>query len=129
MLSGDWYHRKGTASVPAHGGTCDTGFNYSRTLKKGTTLARERRQEQSAVYPDRLQLKNNATRGNICPLGGVWIMSLRRMQKVSPEEILIDREKEPPSEKGGVPLSVVQHLLNCCTDNSFITVVQSHILT
>ena len=56
-------------------------------------------------------------------------MSLRRIQKGSPEEILIDREKEPPSVKGGSLLSVVQHLLNCCADNRFITVVQSHILT
>ena len=56
-------------------------------------------------------------------------MSLRRIQKGSPEEILIDREKEPPSMKGGSLLSVVQHLLNCCADNRFITVVQSHILT
>lgn len=56
-------------------------------------------------------------------------MSLRHMQKGSPEEILIDREKEPPSVKGGSLLSVVQHLLNCCADNRFITVVQSHILT
>ncbi len=86
----------------------------------------EWRQEQSAVYPDRLQLKNSATKGKVCPLGGVWIMSLRRMQKGSPEEILIDREKEPPSEKGGIPLHVVQHLLNCCTDHCFVTIIQSH---
>lgn len=45
MLSGDRYHRKGTAPVSAHGGTCDSGFNYSRTLKEGTTLAGERRKE------------------------------------------------------------------------------------
>lgn len=128
MLSGDWYHRKGTASVPAHSGTCDSRFDHSWALKEGTTLAGERRQEQSAVYPDRLQLKNIATKGKVCPLGGVWIMSLRRMQKESPEEMLIDREKEPPSVKGGSLLSVVQHLLNCCADNSFITIVQSHIL-
>lgn len=55
-------------------------------------------------------------------------MSLRRIQKGSPEEILIDREKEPHSVKGGSLLSVVQHLLNYCADNRFITVVQSHIL-
>lgn len=47
-------------------------------------------------------------------------MSLRRIQKGSPEEILIDREKEPPSVKGGSLLSVVQHLLNCCADNRFM---------
>ena len=94
MLSGDRYHRKGTASVPAHGGTCDSGFDHSWVLKKGTTLARERRQEQSAVYPDRLQLKNSATKGKVCPLGGIWIMSLRRMQKGSPEEIRTGRESD-----------------------------------
>lgn len=54
MLSSDWYHRKGTTSVPAHGGTCDSGFDYSRTLKERTTLVGERQQEQSAVYSDRL---------------------------------------------------------------------------
>ena len=40
--------------LSAHGGTCDSGFDYSRTLKERTTLAGERRQEQSAVYSDRL---------------------------------------------------------------------------
>ena len=30
-------------------------------------------------------------------------MSLRRIQKGSLEEIFIDREKEPPSEKDGIP--------------------------
>lgn len=79
MLSGDWYHRKGTASVKTHGGTCNSRFDHSRVLKEGTALAGERWQEQSAVYLDRLQLKNIATRGMVCPLGGVWIMSLWRM--------------------------------------------------
>ena len=78
----------------AHGGTCDSGFDHSWVLKKGTTLARERRQEQSAVYPDRLQLKNSATKGKVCPVGGIWIMSLRRMQKGSPEEIRTGRESD-----------------------------------
>ena len=57
-------------------------------------MAGERWQGQSAGYLDRLQLKNSATKGKVCPLGGVWIMSLRRMQKGSPEEILIDRESD-----------------------------------
>lgn len=52
-------------------------------LKEGATLVRERRQEQSTFYFDRLQLKNIAAKGKVCPLGGVWIMSLRRMQKKS----------------------------------------------
>lgn len=45
MLSGDRYHRKGTASVKTHGGTRDSGFDYSRTLKERTALAGEWRQE------------------------------------------------------------------------------------
>lgn len=45
MLSGDRYHRKGTASVKTHGGTRDSGFDYSRTLKERTALAGECRQE------------------------------------------------------------------------------------
>lgn len=58
MLSGDRYHRQGTESVPAHGGTRDPGFDKGRTPKKRTALAGEWRQAQSAVYSDRLQLKN-----------------------------------------------------------------------
>ena len=34
------------------------------------------------------------TKGKVCPLGGIWIMSLRRMQKGSPEEIRTGRESD-----------------------------------